>query len=262
MQDTVDQMIKKGHTFGEITDHIRREVVAEGRKQGYALTDGALNNAGGNWHESIMEVSFMEGLQEVNAASGQHFVAIRMPMSGARNQGDSYSRFLDLFRPEAYQPGGRLEWFADKLEHTYFPSPDLVLVRIDDPEVVKRLNAVAERDAEADNYRVYRLLGGTLQADQVMGTVSLKTSTRPDRRYQAMYEAEMVKSISRRAGLSWKTGFITSTMHHPVDLAIYENGIGIAAITSGDSTLRYADMWRHHERQPGLTTWLRQFLGV
>jgi hypothetical protein len=151
---------------------------------------GALNNAIGRWNEFINQ---------------SQVVLFSLPNSDIRD--NLSSGFLSLFNPAALEP------ICDSIPKIYFSSPDFVIAVLEDVELYHTVRPLLEQKSQhPEKSELHKLLKGRLNLDEVKAAVSLKTSNRPDRRYQPAFEATMIKAISCKLQLHWKYYMVVSEL--------------------------------------------------
>ena len=196
----------EGSIPGSVTDlevQVRKAADARyGAGTGQRLS-GGINNARGEWLEYILKLIFWNVAVEFN---GGKTVIVKLPNA-------SQLRFRDLYEPRAK---GYLEELFVSLRYLgmdmQMSNPDFVCVTnlADDVDIpLERVVVSEESTKELDI--AYQKLIGRCSADSVPFVLTVKTSVRPDRRYQIVHEANVVKSlVAHLAGRFWQQDLYTA----------------------------------------------------
>ena len=176
-----------GLTFIDIVNQIEQVVV---RKATQSISQGSLNNCRGTWnelaflmeaHRSIIQATKNLYLVKMNSETSIKFWEIYQKESRRK-----YDLLIDIFR---------------KREEPIFircSTPDFVVIRrdvIQDSPVSNILQNPSPPLKEINE--LYKVIKNKCLPHQVKGFISLKTSNRPDRRYQILSEANVTKFASR-----------------------------------------------------------------
>lgn len=151
---------------------------------------GSLNNCMGRWFELIFFKEFSDLLKSHNLAKSDITEILKLPSANNNH------KFYDLFvAPE------RHELFKINPSTS---NPDFIILKnLPQPIYPKGLSLI-------ERYKYYGYFG-KLQMSGIDTIISIKTSARPDRRYQQVYEANLIKALFERFNLSVK--FISITLH-------------------------------------------------
>jgi hypothetical protein len=186
-------------SVGEVLEWIRCET----KKYFYAKysqepTVGALNNAIGRWNELIATSLLSEIALEIYENTGEYVVIFSLPNSKVQTNEstEAPATFLNIFNntdPSNIKALERIQPFKSKI---FLPSPDYIIAVVENRETFNSVKPHLEQQAkDPESMAIYNLLKGKLQLEEVKAAVSLKTSNRPDRRYQPLFEAAMIKAI-------------------------------------------------------------------
>jgi len=151
---------------------------------------GSLNNCMGRWFELIFFKEFNDLLKNHALAKGDISEILKLPSANKNH------KFCDLF--VAHE---RHELFKIKPSTS---NPDFIILKNSSQPIYPKGLSLMEK------YRYYGYFG-KLQMNDIDTIISIKTSARPDRRYQQVYEANLIKAIFERFNLSVK--FIAITLH-------------------------------------------------
>ncbi len=165
---------------------------------------------------------------EINQETGVCIAAFSMPNSRLQIEGvdEAYSNFLNLFTKDNFanvnNALAKIQPVKDKI---FMPSPNYIIVIIENhvySNIIKSLLQQQTRDPES--LVLYNFLKGKLHIEEVKAAVSLKTSNRPDRRYQPLFEAAMIKAIGYVLQQSWKYYMVVSELT-PADRTIFSTAV-------------------------------------
>ena len=151
---------------------------------------GSLNNCMGRWFELIFLKEFNELIEGYNNDKIRKYDIIKLP--SATDSKKFYKLFIKNQRQE-----------LNKIKPST-SNPDFILLRDLDKVIVPTELSLIDR------YK-YLQYFGNIDMRSVDTVISIKTSARPDRRYQQVYEANLVKALFQKFNLSIK--FITITLH-------------------------------------------------
>lgn len=151
---------------------------------------GSLNNCMGRWFELIFFKEFNDLLKNHTLAKGDLPEIFKLPSANKNH------KFYDLFvLPE------RHELFEIKPSTS---NPDFIILKNISQQIFPKGSSLM------DKYK-YNGYFGKLHMTDIDTIISIKTSARPDRRYQQVYEANLIKALFERFDLSVK--FISITLH-------------------------------------------------
>jgi|GEM_PF-1998103 len=176
-----------GLSFLDIVNAIE-EVVVQNSTQ--PVTQGSLNNCRGAWYELAF---IMEAHQSI-LRSTEDLYLVKM---GNENS----IKFWEIYQKESRQRYDRLiEMFSQRQEPIFVrcSTPDFVVISkniIQDSASFNILQKISPSLQEINE--LYKVIKYKCSPEQVKGFISLKTSNRPDRRYQILVEANVTKFASR-----------------------------------------------------------------
>lgn len=112
------------------------------------------------------------------------------------------------------------------------PSPDYIIATINNRETSTLIQSLLEEQVRRpDILSIYNLLQGKLKVEEVKAAISLKTSNRPDRRYQPLFEAAMIKAMGHTLQQNWQYYMVASELSSAdriiFNTAIAPHGIAI-----------------------------------
>ncbi|WP_322744390.1 MULTISPECIES: Cfr10I/Bse634I family restriction endonuclease [unclassified Coleofasciculus] len=123
------------------------------------------------------------------------------------------SKFLTLFSSDQFNDGRDLSKIAPFKNKIFLPSPDYIITVINNRETSVLIQSLLEEQArKPDSLSIYNLLKGKLKVEEVKAVVSLKTSNRPDRRYQPLFEAAMIKAMRYVLHQNWQYYMVASEL--------------------------------------------------
>lgn len=192
-----------------------RTIVAFRSNYGKNPEVGALNNAVGRWNEFIATSLLSEIFFDMNQRNNSCIAIFSLPNSQLQNEGrdEVSSKFLSLFNNQQFIDGNELAKIAPLRNQIFLPSPDYIIVEMSNRNSFSSIQALLKEQAKnPDSLAVYNSVKGTLQAKEVKAAVSLKTSNRPDRRYQPLFEAAMIKAMGYILKQSWKYYMVASEL--------------------------------------------------
>jgi hypothetical protein len=95
----------------------------------------------------------------------------------------------------------------------FLPSPDYIIAILENEEISTSVQLLLEQQArEPDSLELYNFLKGKLYIEEFKAAASLKTSNRPDRRYQPLFEAAMIKAMGYVLQQGWKYYMVASEL--------------------------------------------------
>jgi len=177
--------------------------------------DGAVNNSIGRWNELIATSLFSEIALDVNQTNETCTVIFSLPNSQVQKEGagEASSKFLSLFNKDEFVCEKSLSKIAPFKDQIFLPSPDYIIAVVERREISESIKALLEQQArEPDKLILYNFLRGKLQIEEVKVAISLKTSNRPDRRYQPLFEAAMIKAMSYVLQQTWQYYMVASAL--------------------------------------------------
>ena len=198
----------------EILDWIKEKTKnAHTERYGLSLEVGALSNVGGDWNEYMVTSAFSEIAIDINTSDrGATVVIFPLPNSQISRVGSGQlsSRFLSLFKESEFAAEGALHKINDYKERIFFSSPDYIIAVLDRSCIAEVQTLLENQARHPSSAEIYRYLEGTLNADELEAAISVKTEYRPDRRYQPLFEANLVKQLGDIAGQKWKYYMVAS----------------------------------------------------
>lgn len=183
---------------------IQRVVEAEARTFGCTINSNAFNNARGAWFEMLLYTHFYN----LSIQSQRYFI-FRIPNV---NQ----FAFTHFFNDEVRERLGELEQhLRNQMITLKMSNPDFLCVDLNtvSPTVkseILSLQSVSNFDVQklADIENVYLKFAGACNFDSIRFAISVKTSTRPDRRYQFIHEGNIIKALTAHLQTRfWRTDF-------------------------------------------------------
>ncbi|MEQ8970583.1 MAG: Cfr10I/Bse634I family restriction endonuclease [Coleofasciculus sp. C1-SOL-03] len=203
-------------SVSEIIDWIRQRTIQAFKSQ-YSRrpTDGALNNSVGRWNEFIATTLFSEIALDISQNNKICVTIFSLPNSKIANEDTekAYSKFLTLFNPEEWRGGKKLSTIAPFKHKIFLPSPDYIIAVINDRQISVVVRSLLEKQIrQPDSLEIYSFLQGKLNVEEVKAVISLKTSNRPDRRYQPLFEAAMIKAMIYVLQQNWKYYMVASEL--------------------------------------------------
>ena len=176
---------------------------------------GALNNATGRWNEFIATSLLSEIVLDINKDNDTCSAVFSLPNSQSQKEGaeEASSKFISLFKSIEFGSGQPLAKLAPFKDYIFMPSPDYIIVVLGKSDVATSIHGLLEQQVKnPDSLALYNFLKGKLQLEQVKGAASLKTSNRPDRRYQPLFEAAMIKAMGYVLDQNWQYYMVASEL--------------------------------------------------
>ena len=136
---------------------------------------------------------------DINQQTDACIIIFSLPNSRLASEGtdEVSSKFISLFSSD--------EFVSPLKQQIFLPSPDYTIVDISNNKLSKSAEALLNQQAKnPDSLEIYNLLKGKLQVEEIKAAVSLKTSNRPDRRYQPLFEAATIKAMGYVLQQNWK----------------------------------------------------------
>jgi hypothetical protein len=188
------EQIDQNLPVGQIITWIRQKTIeAFVSRTGKEPSTGSLNNACGRWNEFIATSFLCEIAIDFYQQERKCIVVFSMENSTVvtGNADEVSARFLRLFDPIEFSPGNPLALIQSIRQRIFFPSPDYLIALIEeDDELIDGIQFLMGNQARnPSSLGLYQLLRGKLKSQELKAVVSLKTSNRPDRRYQPSFEA-------------------------------------------------------------------------
>ncbi len=176
-----------GFDLVEIVNRIEKEVV---KKYNKPLKQGSLNNCRGTWHE----LAFVMEAHRSILRSTKDLYLIKM--------GNEISiKFWEIYNQESRE---KYQSLVGRLNHKDNP----IFIRCSTPDFVVVSRDVISNSAGSQILQsqspslleineLYKVIKSNCTPDRIKGFISLKTSNRPDRRYQILVEANVTKFASK-----------------------------------------------------------------
>ncbi len=190
---------------------------------------GALNNAAGRWNEYIATSLLSEIIFDMNQQNNGCSAIFSLPNSQQQSEGidEVSSKFLSLFNNNQFIDGHDLAKIAPFKNKIFHSSPDYIILEMSNRNTFSSLQVqrlLKEQAKNPESRELYNTFQGKLQAKEVKAAVSLKTSNRPDRRYQPLFEAAMIKAMGFILKQSWKYYMVASELT-PADRTIFSTAV-------------------------------------
>lgn len=165
---------------------------------------GGIQNARGEWFEYVLSLIFWNVAAEFNKSN---IVIVKLPNATQLRFHELYEDRARRYLEELFESLG-----AREIEMT-MSNPDFVCV-INLPDDIatgfRKLMYMSEASVGTLD-QAYQVLPGLCRADSVPFVLTVKTSIRPDRRYQIVHEANVVKSlVAHLAGRFWQQDLYTA----------------------------------------------------
>lgn len=163
------------------------EEIEEGVRAEYpAVSRGALNNARGDWYESLIAL----GANEYSRREASPFALVRLPNVNVFD----CERLYQVEISELIA-GLRVSLREEADVSLISSNPDFVVVST---EVIELPDTLAGQPKDLDELNsLYAGLEGVCQFDQVSAYCSVKSGLRPDRRLQIAHEGSLMKALYR-----------------------------------------------------------------
>lgn len=175
---------------------------------------GALNNASGRWNEFIATSLLSEIVFDINQETEACIAVFSLPNSRVQSEGadEVSSKFLSLFRKDEFALEKALAKITPFKDNIFLPSPDYIIAVLEKEQLTQIQLLLKQQGRQPDSLALYELLKGKLQIKEVKAVASLKTSNRPDRRYQPLFEAAMIKAMGYALQQSWQYYMVASEL--------------------------------------------------
>jgi Cfr10I/Bse634I restriction endonuclease len=215
-------------SVGEIVKWIRSETQEAFRNTyGKNPETGSLNNAVGRWNEFIATTMLSEIAIDLNKTTDSSILIFSIPNSSLQKdeQERVSSSFLNLFNRNEFAEGKSLAKLRQFKNQILMSSPDYVITINQDTTLITSISNLLNKQArEPEKLDIYHFLEGKLHIQDLKAVASLKTSNRPDRRYQPLFEAATIKAISYSLNQNWKYYMVASELT-PADRTIFDIAI-------------------------------------
>jgi len=216
LSDEIVTKLDNNLSVSEILNWIKKETVkAFKAKYLYDPQLGAINNAMGRWNELIATSLLSEIVLDINRDIGAYIAVFSLPNSQVQKEGadEVSTRILSLFSKDEFSAGKTLAKITPFKERIFLPSPDYIITVFNNSNLSTFVNSLLEQQTkDPDSLALYNFLKGKLHIEEVKAAVSLKTSNRPDRRYQPLFEAAMIKAMGYVLQQNWKYYMVASEL--------------------------------------------------
>jgi hypothetical protein len=187
----------------DLENQVRKAADARyGVGTGQSLT-GGMNNSRGEWLENILKLIFFKEAIEFN---GARTVILKLPNASQLSFHDLYEERANNYLKELFASLKKRG-----IEMT-MSNPDFVCVtNLPDNIDLSTESATVSEKLLRDLDIGYQKLLGLCSAKSIPFVLTVKTSTRSDRRYQIVHEANVVKSlVAHLAGRFWQQDLYTA----------------------------------------------------
>lgn len=179
-------LLPKETLINEIPEKICNLVITKSKEEydGLEPSTGSLNNCRGRWNEFSFLLSSHTSILE----NTKDIYLVKMP-------NESSIKFWEIYTRESRIVYEKLIFeLKNKEIFIRCSNPDFVLIK---RRVVEKFIPDEEDDLLYNLKRIYRNIKNKCEPSDVIAFISLKTSNRPDRRYQILYEANITKYASK-----------------------------------------------------------------
>lgn len=194
---------------------------------------GAINNCKGRWNEFLATTLLSEITFNINQQNNNTCIAIfSLPNSrlNKNHPNEPASKFLSLFIDNNITYSGSLAKISVWQNQIFLPSPDYIIVALDNHNDYDSIqNMLLQQAQNPESLLLYEFFRGKLKPENIKATVSLKTSNRPDRRYQPLFEAAMIKAMAYLLKQKWEYYMVVNDISN-ADTIIFSQAIAPHAI--------------------------------
>ncbi|QIZ73333.1 Cfr10I/Bse634I family restriction endonuclease [Oxynema aestuarii] len=232
--DRIERKIQNNEQTANIVDWLVSETQRVFQKNYNRIpTQGALNNSIGRWNEFIALTLFTKSVIDYNQKHPDSYVVVfKLPNTKISRQNLTPSKFLQLFHKQEFEKQGKLAKLSPFKEKIFFPSPDFIIVNLDGQSHLLLGNnykseltqLLQQQSREPNENKIFPFLQGKMLASHLKSAISLKTSNRPDRRYQPLFEAAMIKAMSSATHQQWRYYMVASEFTE-TDQILFEKAI-------------------------------------
>ncbi len=207
LSSEVVQKLDNNLSVTEILNWIRAQA-SQAFRQKYDKNPevGALNKVVGDWNEFIATSLLSEIVLDINKNDRICAAVFALPSSRLQKEGaeELSSKFLSLFSNNEFTNNKSLGQISLLKNQIFLPSPDYIIVVLKRDELSTSIKFLLEEQlTNPDSFALYNFFKSKLHATDVKAAVSLKTSNRPDRRYQPLFEAAMIKAMGYVLQQNW-----------------------------------------------------------
>ncbi len=177
--------VQENNNIDQISKRVKERVVQEARKYfEKEPSSGSLNNCSGRWHE----LAFLMAAHKSIIENTDHLYIVRMGS-------ESSIKFWEIYTEGSLKEFKKFMMGLQKKNMTLRCStPDFVII---DRSILRStiVEDISNLSAGTINLmlKLYEDIKGQCDPSQVKSFISLKSSNRPDRRYQILYEANITK---------------------------------------------------------------------
>ncbi len=252
LSSEVVKQLDNNVSVSEIIGWIKRQTI-QAFESSYSKIpkDGALNNSVGRWNELIATSLFSEIALEINQENETGIAIFSLPNSQVQKEGsiEASSKFLSLFSNEEFTAEKSLSKIASFKDKIFLSSPDYIIAVVENVEISKSIQSLLEKQArEPDSFLIYNFLKGKLKVEEVKVAVSLKTSNRPDRRYQPLFEAAMIKAMKYVLQQNWKYYMVASELTL-ADKTIFDTAIAPHSLALEQNSRLVDNTYRYNRKE-------------
>lgn len=168
----------------------------------------------GRWNEFIATSLLSEIVFDINQETQACIAVFSLPNSRVQSEGadELSSKFLSLFRKDEFALEKALAKITPFKDNIFLPSPDYIIAVLEKEQLTQIQPLLKQQGRQPDSLALYELLKGKLHIKEVRAVASLKTSNRPDRRYQPLFEAAMIKAMGYALQQSWQYYMVASEL--------------------------------------------------
>lgn len=170
----------------------------------------------------------------MNQQTEKCIAVFSLPNSQLQREGadEAAAKILNLFDKNEFANGNPLQRIEDLKQHIFMPSPDYIIAVLKSVDMARYIQPLLQQQAvNPDSLEIYKLLKGKLQIEEFKAAVSLKTSNRPDRRYQPLFEAAMIKAMAYVLQQKWRyymvAGELTNADRIIFNSAVAPHGVAL-----------------------------------
>ncbi|HBE21047.1 MAG TPA: deoxyribose-phosphate aldolase [Cyanobacteria bacterium UBA11149] len=188
---------------------------------------GALNKLIGDWNEFIATSLLSEIVLEMNRNSPKFIAVFTLPNSRLqKDESDKVSsKFISLFSQDEFDSAKGLAKISPFRNKIFLPSPDYIIVVLSHGDIATSIYPLLEEQVRTpDSLALYNYFKGKLRGEDLKAVASLKTSNRPDRRYQPLFEAATIKAMGYALQQNWRYYMVVSELT-TADITIFNTAI-------------------------------------
>lgn len=178
---------------------------------------GSLNNSRGRWFELIFFREFCRNLEIHNEKEMSKLKIFKLP-SATKNK-----KIYDIFIEEQKKELVKINPSTS--------NPDFIIVKCMKNPKSKTYKSTVDAYQDLSYF-------GKIDMRDLVSIISIKTSARPDRRYQQVYEANLIRALFER--LKFSLNFICVTLHENEKNNEVYNSPSIISILKDDNSFKSA----------------------